>query len=874
MCFVVHASLDACIKKVNWHGRAGALHLFDRPNPVFDGLNVVVVGIHGAHGDELEHSLADASVIQRCFPRNAQRFFFGDWNVDQMPSFAQDPFVALPRRESHHRERRDLLVAWASAHKLCLQLPQCDLQRMPECISEELLFSGVPFTRMPQGLQDAFPSCLDYAFSSSDFVSNSSFSWRDVPGDHAIVAFVCELRFNIKARRKMKWRPSSIDQSISEMGAVTLYDTCSARDLHKQLIEVQASCEDRRSCAERRHDRMPQELRDTYHLLATEVDPRTVLVLRKKVWQLRKKWVADARLQSNVQRVQDGRVLRRSKRLHSISSIVVDGEPSQDRELWASSVQQFFEKKWGVDTVDVRKSCLDFISSCDQSPLEIEIEHIANAFKRLRNKLSLDLHGVARMSLEYLFLAQPENFRRWLACFAVDRHRIAELEIHARAYGKTKPDTVVDDIRVILPLPCILSLLDAMLPFILESYITNLFPEPAGVWFGARPSTQVLDITHGLSCVIEKGLDSHSKCAIGQADIRAYYDSINLLRVFNYLVEHGVPSSLAGACLSHQLLPWVYIDIGQLHIPIGARSVGSLTGSRLAGVAARVPVYEVCCRRSQVWEQWGFETPTATLTMCTYVDNLFTASKSAHMASLLLQDAADELMSTWSLSIKPSSRMIMVADGADDHSTCDPDIWPICTNMEALGHLLENDGSVNACFTRTVRNMWKSFFGNCSSYDAKKLPIKCRLQLLRRAVVPILRFRWTRWPFTITRARQLDRLQRRMLSIVIAMRPLASEDCLSFIRRRNRAVSSLQRSTGVWSTQWAQGLVGWDDHLQRDRNFNTWSAHLRHLLTPEYLERRRLLNGRRPATRNRSGWICARWFEQVNKAKAYIAQRE
>ena len=140
-------------------------------------------------------------------------------------------------------------------------------------------------------------------------------------------------------------------------------------------------------------------------------------------------------------------------------------------------------------------------------------------------------------------------------------------------------------------------------------------------------------------------------------------------------------------------------------------------------------------------------------------------------------------------------------------------------------------------------------------------------------MVPILRFRWRRWPFTITRARYLDRLQRRMIAIVIAVRPLADEECLSFIRRCNRAVSTLQRSIGAWSTQWAQGLVGWDDHLQRANNANTWAAHLRHLLTPEDLECRRMLNGRRPVTRNRSGWICTRWFEQISCAKTYIAQR-
>ena len=115
MGFLIHSDLFACVQKVVWHGRAGALHLFQRPKSDSCGLNMVIFGIYGNHGDQLGQSLADLSWLSRKFPRNVKRIFLGDWNVDQLPTFQSDPFCHLPNRSNHHFERRCLLAAWAES---------------------------------------------------------------------------------------------------------------------------------------------------------------------------------------------------------------------------------------------------------------------------------------------------------------------------------------------------------------------------------------------------------------------------------------------------------------------------------------------------------------------------------------------------------------------------------------------------------------------------------------------------------------------------------------------------------------------------------------------------------------------------------------
>ena len=67
-----------------------------------------------------------------------------------------------------------------------------------------------------------------------------------------------------------------------------------------------------------------------------------------------------------------------------------------------------------------------------------------------------------------------------------------------------------------------MALFDALMPYLVEPYINSLLPQLSGVFFGACRRTRVLDITHGLSAGIEKGLDLRSALAIGQHDVQQY----------------------------------------------------------------------------------------------------------------------------------------------------------------------------------------------------------------------------------------------------------------------------------------------------------------------------------------------------------------
>ena len=152
--------------------------------------------------------------------------------------------------------------------------------------------------------------------------------------------------------------------------------------------------------------------------------------------------------------------------------------------------------------------------------------------------------------------------------------------------------------------------------------------------------------------------------------------------------------------------------------------------------------------------------------------------------------------------------------------------------MLALGHHIQDDGSTERCFDATIRALWRSFFANAGCRDAKKMPRQLKAKLLASATRPILSFRVSRWPFQVSKAQQLDRIQRRMLAIMLNLQPLPGQDAIAFKRWRAREAGRLQREVGPWSRLWASNVQSWSEHSARPRKSCTWAAQTMKLRTP------------------------------------------
>ena len=118
---------------------------------------------------------------------------------------------------------------------------------------------------------------------------------------------------------------------------------------------------------------------------------------------------------------------------------------------------------------------------------------------------------------------------------------------------------------------------DVLLPLLLEQHLSAVLPRTPGCLVAGRPGSQVLDISHAVQCVLEKGLDDFGVAAAAQCDIQQFYDSLPLILILLWLVGKGVPSPLVAAAIRHQVCPQVTLVAGAARAVILDRCVGGLT---------------------------------------------------------------------------------------------------------------------------------------------------------------------------------------------------------------------------------------------------------------------------------------------------------
>ena len=160
--------------------------------------------------------------------------------------------------------------------------------------------------------------------------------------------------------------------------------------------------------------------------------------------------------------------------------------------------------------------------------------------------------------------------------------------------------------RSIMPLPALLQIADVLVANQINSWVNGVLPCPRSCFEGAVKYTQPLDIAHGLALAIERGLDDRSHLAIAQADIRQYYDSLDVPALAWWLHLEGLNIAWTSAIVRLQMVLAINLRRGEETACVTDRTSGSLTGSRVAGALGRIPVMQVLEQRAPLWEAVGY----------------------------------------------------------------------------------------------------------------------------------------------------------------------------------------------------------------------------------------------------------------------------
>ena len=122
-------------------------------------------------------------------------------------------------------------------------------------------------------------------------------------------------------------------------------------------------------------------------------------------------------------------------------------------------------------------------------------------------------------------------------------------------------------------------------------------------------------------------------------------------------------------------------------------------------------------------------------------------------------------------------------------------------------------------------------------------------------------------------ALQLDRVQRKMISFCLGLKPRDGESVSQFCRRRSRTTAHISNEQGLWSVRWSRAIVAWSCHVVRNHNYAVWSAPLLSLRMSAELAQRRSENSGRPVTRKEPGFIMKRWTDSVSDALCYMRKK-
>ena len=157
---------------------------------------------------------------------------------------------------------------------------------------------------------------------------------------------------------------------------------------------------------------------------------------------------------------------------------------------------------------------------------------------------------------------------------------------------------------------------------------------------------------------------------------------------------------------------------------------------------------------------------------------------------------------------------------------------------------------------------------------------KHKVELLNRAVRPSLSFRCSIWPPQKTVGREVDCLQRKMLSLVCPIQRQAGESAALHALRRGRQVSKLIGPKDPWSKHWFGRSCRWDEHVRRGHTCK-WNRDLLSFNNIDWLQKQRVqftsnfinsikglsMWAGRTGTRSFAGKVQPRWEESIRWSK-------
>ena len=695
--------------------------------------------------------------------------------------------------------------------------------------------------------------------------------------DHAVVALDLAGAGRPAPRPRTHWKVEDVDRARAEVARrAAVVSPASYAELRPLLVALQTAQEDGLTSRERRHRRLPLQIRSLLREAALQSCPRRAKTRREEAWSGLQQHLKKVRRAEVQHQLVKGRAIKKCAALKHVKEIKSpDGgvgawTARTTPEILDRAAQHFFAK-WGRARPQLRCEILDFCLRWEEADPGFTGDDVQRCFWSLRQNWRRAGDDVALESLRFFGEGNPSAMARIVNCELASTSSMSSWCVKGRVYGKGAASVTSEALRAILPLHPFMVLCDQMLAGWLHVWLDERFPPQLGCFEGGRKHTQVMDIVGGISLLMERGCDSRGAAACTQADVRSFYDCMQPYRILRQMEREGAATARVAAALRHQMLQQVIICRGDASAIVPWRCVGGLTGTRVAGALGRYPVLDCFAACETVFAEQCFRYDAGQLSAASWVDNLFTVSASTFGSEVMMEAIRAHLWQRWELELKPGSGTTIAAKGQQHCPPVEP-FYRRVQSLEAMGHIIERDGGSHSCRAAAEPRLWAAWFRSGGSSEATGVPFRARAAAAGRFCLPGLRFRAVRWPLNAGVLGGIDRLQRSILGTAFRFPRRSHETDREYFRRRGRAIRDEQNIVGSWARQIVAAQCAWRAHLQRARCQHSWALHMFHWHDSRWLQQRRIDRGSyshlagRTDTRAQGGYVPHRWQDGLSWA--------
>ena len=285
----------------------------------------------------------------------------------------------------------------------------------------------------------------------------------------------------------------------------------------------------------------------------------------------------------------------------------------EEFETWKTAAESLppickhFESKWGCQDPDKLSQLEAFCERHGCMQGRWDDEDIKSALTRLRPKPFLSADGTCVLAWKHVQKHKPNFVTECINHLACSPQQLQKLSIDAKIWGKKTRKPKLSEIRMILPLSPLLSILDVLVSEALSAWLSRVSPPLKGIFVGGERGTQPQDISCACSMWLEKGHDAWpDDHTVAQADIEKYYDSLDPVHIAESLLC-GTRSP--GDAI---VMPAPTPTASGTRLPGDALAVATPHGAQFPG--------DVCAEREREEMKWQSITAAAVMLMlCTGV---------------------------------------------------------------------------------------------------------------------------------------------------------------------------------------------------------------------------------------------------------------